>query len=211
MSSLAHNSNHLPLHNLTFEEFLDWCDSDTRAEWINGRVVILSPDNLPHTDVIRFILYVLGIYVEERKLGHVYFEKILMRLPAAGSARMPDVLFVSTARESQLRHTYIDGPADMAVEVVSPESVDRDRTEKFAEYAIAGVREYWLIDPLRKSADFYELGSDKRYRPVPQHDGTFRSSVVTGFWLKTSWLWQVPPPAALDVLRELGVIQRTDS
>jgi Uma2 family endonuclease len=205
MSSVAHNSNRLPLKKLTFEEFLDWCDSDTRAEWVNGRVVILSPDNLPHNRVGLFIATLLKLYVKTHGLGEVFFEKILMKLHATLSARMPDVMFISNAREEQKRHTYIDGAVDLAVEIISPDSVDRDKSEKFSEYQIAGIREYWIIDPMRKTADFYELGTDKRFYPVPLCDGAFRSTVVPGFWLKPSWLWEDPLPNELHVLREMGV------
>ena len=205
MSSVARNSNHLPLRKLTFEEFLDWCDGDTRAEWVNGRVVVLSPDNVPHNRIAGFVYKLLSIYVERRQLGEAFIERILMHLQATTSARMPDVLFVSKSRGEQLRHTYLDGAADLAVEVVSPDSVDRDKSEKFSEYQIAGVREYWIIDPARKTAEFYELGTDRRYYPVPLCGGEFRSTVVPGFWLKPSWLWEDPLPDTLDILRELGV------
>lgn len=204
MSSVAHNSNNLPLKKLTFEEFLDWCDEDTRAEWINGRVVILSPDNVPHNRIDLFLVSVLGIYIQTHKLGEI-FNNVLMRLQATTSARLPDLMFISKARAEQLRHTYMDGAADLAVEIISPESVDRDKSDKFSEYQIAGVREYWIIDPINRMAEFYELGSDRRYYPVPLCDGAFRSTVVPGFWLKPNWLWQDPLPDTLDVLRELGI------
>jgi Uma2 family endonuclease len=130
----------------------------------------------------------------------------LMKLQATNSARMPDVMFVSTKRLEQLRHTYLDGAADLTVEIISPDSVDRDRSDKFSEYQIAGVREYWLIDPDRRTAEFFELGADRRFYPVPLCDGAFRSSVVPGFWLKPTWLWEDPLPDPIEVLKELGVI-----
>lgn len=46
-----------------------------------------------------------------------------------------------------MKETYLDGPADLVVGIVSPDSVGRDRGEKFYEYAQGGVPEYWLIDP----------------------------------------------------------------
>jgi len=206
MSSVAHNLNRLPLRKLTFEEFLDWCDGDTRAEWVNGRVVILSPNNAPHSRVCVFLTQVLGLYVEKQQLGEIFVEGPLMRLRVVESARCSDIMFLSTVRASQLNRTYVDGAVDLAVEVISPDSIDRDRSEKFSEYQIAGVREYWIIDPDRKTAEFYELGDDKRYYPVPLCDGEFRSNVVPGFRLKPSWLWQDPPPDTFEVLRELGLI-----
>src|SRR5690349_4780253 len=209
MSSVAHNSNHLPLRKLTFEEFLDWCEEDTRAEWVNGRVVFLSPDNLPHNRIDTFLVRTLGTYIERKKLGEV-FDNVLMKLQATNSARLPDLMFVSSARRDQLRHTYVDGAADLAVEIISPDSVDRDRSDKFSEYQIAGIREYWIIDPITRNAEFFELGSDRRYYPVPLCDGAFRSTVVPGFWLKPAWLWEDPLPDTVEVLQQLGVISAGD-
>jgi Uma2 family endonuclease len=129
-----------------------------------------------------------------------------MKLDAPESARCPDVMFVSKTRSEQLRRTYVDGAADLAVEIISPDSVKRDRSEKFSEYACGGVREYWIIGPDRKTAEFFEIGDDGRYYPVPLCDGEFRSTVVAGFRLNPRWLWEDPLPDPLDVLRELGVI-----
>ena len=91
------------------------------------------------------------------------------------------------------------------VEIISPESDERDRGEKFIEYEAAGVREYWLIDPLREEAMFYQLTSQGRYRlVVPSPEGVYHSAVIAGLWLRVEWLWQRPP--VLRVLKELGVL-----
>jgi Uma2 family endonuclease len=196
----------LPTVPISFEEFLDWCDADTRAEWVNGKVVLLSPsESFPHVEIAHFLSKVLGIYVEARGLG-VIAPNFMMKMAAIPSGRVPDLSFIKKERlEKGLRHTYFEGPADLAVEVVSPDSVDRDEDEKFREYAKAGVREYWLINPMRWASAFFELKSG-RYKPLAIEDGVVRSRVVDGFYLRPEWLWQIP--SALDVLRELGVIGR---
>src|SRR5688572_10761532 len=68
-----------PMHTylISFDEFLDWCDEDIRAEWVNGRVVLLSPDLIPHDDLIEFLSRVIGIYAEHRSLGKVFTRTIL--------------------------------------------------------------------------------------------------------------------------------------
>lgn len=78
--------------------------------------------------------------------------------------REPDLLFVAQEHLDRLQETYLDGPANLVVEVVSPESLARDRGAKFVEYEAGGVPEYWLLDPLRRWAEFYCLGEDGRYR-----------------------------------------------
>jgi Uma2 family endonuclease len=83
----------------------------------------------------------------------------------------------------------------------------RDRGAKYYEYEQGGVREYWLIDPLREQAEFYHLGENGIYRPAALgEDGLYRSSVLPGFWLDPEWLWRDPPPPALGVLKQLGVL-----
>jgi Uma2 family endonuclease len=67
------------------------------------------------------------------------------------------------------------------------------------------VREYWLLDPIRRQAEFYQLGDDGLFRAVPASaDGVYHSRALPGLWLRTQWLWQDPPPRLLDVLRDWG-------
>jgi Uma2 family endonuclease len=196
----------VPTHPITFEEFLDWCDSETRAEWVNGEVVLMSPASSPHQRIGSFLETVLRLYVERHRLGEIIRAPFLMHLKGPKSAREPDLLFIAWERAALVKHTYLDGPADVAVEIVSPESIKRDREQKMREYERAGVREYWLVDPLEQTAEFYEPGHDGLYRSVPLDAGVFRSRAINGFYLRVEWLWQLPELRTVDVLRELGLV-----
>ncbi len=197
-----------PTKKMTYEEFLNWCDEDTRAEWVDGEVVMVSPASLPHQEIGWWVGHLLQVFAEERALGKVLGAPFQMRLAELQRGREPDLLFIAKEHLDRLKETYLDGPADLVVEIVSPESGPRDRGEKYYEYEAAGVREYWLIDPDRQQAEFYRLNQEKkRYELIsPDADGVYRSQVVPGFWLKVSWLWQRPLPRVLDVLRELKLI-----
>jgi Uma2 family endonuclease len=119
----------------------------------------------------------------------------------------PDLLFIARRRSILVEHTYVDGPADMVVEIISPESADRDRVEKLLEYQTAGIPEYWLIDPQRQKAEFYVLRGNGKYALAPlAKDGKFHSTVITGFSFRVEWLWQTPFVRTDDVLRELGLM-----
>jgi len=122
-------------------------------------------------------------------------------------AREPDLLFVTNEHMGRVKGAYLDGPADLVVEIVSPDSIARDRGDKFIEYEAGGVGEYWLTDPLRQQAEFYQLADDGRYRLVPPgSDRIYQSRAVTGFRLRPDWLWAEPLPKVLAVARELGLI-----
>lgn len=188
---------------MTYEEFLAWTNEDALAEWVDGEVVMYSPASLAHQRIVAFLFQTMSAYVESRGLGLVIIAPFQMKL--AGSGREPDLMFVATEHLDRLQETYLDGPADLVVEVTSPESIGRDRGEKFYEYARAGIPEYWLIDPDGEQAEFYVLDERGRYRTTfPDAEGIYRSRTVKGFWLKEEWLWR--PPRVLDVLRELGLL-----
>jgi Uma2 family endonuclease len=192
---------------ISYQEFLESCDEDTLAEWVDGDVVMASPASRRHQTISDFVLTVLGVYVEQRDLGVVISAPFQMKTGPHLGGREPDVLFVARENLGRLKQTYLDGPADLVVEVVSPESRLRDRGEKLAEYEMGGVREYWIIDAEKQQADFFVLAADGRYeRQRTDAQGVYRSLVVSGFWLNERWFWQEPPPKALGVLRELGVL-----
>ena len=82
----------------------------------------------------------------------------------------------------------------MVVEIVSPESIARDYREKYNEYEAAGVREYWIVDPLAKKVEVHVLGRNKRYSQISEKNDALHSVVLPGFYVKPAWLWQSPLP-----------------
>lgn len=195
-----------PDGKVSFEAFLDWADEDIHAEWEDGEVVLMSPAGRIHQELVGWLYTILNLYVQFHRLGTVLIPPFVVRLRVTAQGREPDLIFISKEHLDRLHETYLDGPADLLVEVVSPESISRDRGRKYVEYEAEGVREYWLLDPLRRQAEFYQLGPDGHYRLAVPQDQIYHSAAVAGFWLNTEWLWQDPLPNGLDVLRQLKVI-----
>jgi Uma2 family endonuclease len=74
--------------------------------------------------------------------------------------------------------------------VVSPESRVRDRRTKYREYEQAGIREYWLIDPLERTAKVYRLTSEGSYALAETGEPPrLRSEVIPGLWIDPEWIW----------------------
>ncbi len=190
-----------PSDKMTYEEFLAWADEDTLAEWVDGQVIMYSPSSRRHQKIVRLLLELLNNYVSVHDLGEVLFAPFQMKLASRPSGREPDLLFIAHERLERLQETYLDGPANLVVEVISPESAGRDRGDKFYEYERAGVGEYWLIDPERQQAEFYNLTDEGYYQVTPPDaEGIYRARVVPGFWLRVEWLWQDPPPSLVQIL-----------
>jgi Uma2 family endonuclease len=199
---LAHQPP-LPAGLITYEAFLDWLDEDTLAEWVDGTVVMLFPASLRHQEIALFLTILVSTYADVHDLGEVILAQFQMKLTWSG--REPDLIFVAKAHMDRIKNTFVAGPADLVIEVLSPESATRDRTTKYAEYSVAGIPEYWLIDPMAEEATFYQLDATGRaYQEIaPDADGVYHSQALPGFWLRPEWLWQQPRPKKTMVLAEI--------
>jgi Uma2 family endonuclease len=196
-----------PPPRMTYEEFLAWADEDTWAEWVNGEVLLLTTASDRHQDLADFLTALFRHFVEAHQSGIVRSAPFQMKTGPDLPGREPDLLCIAATHLNRLKHTHLDGPADLVIEIISPESRARDRGEKFYEYEQGGVREYWLLDPIRRRAEFYSLGPDGIYRLLAvDSDGIVRSAVLEGLWLRVEWLWQEPLPPLLRVLQAWGVV-----
>jgi len=196
-----------PPPRMTYEEFLEWGDG-IRAEWVDGEVIVMSPASEPHQNLDGFLSSLLRHFVEAHELGRILIPPFQMKLSTRPSGREPDLLFISTEKLKHLKRNYLDGPADLVLEIVSPDSQSRDRGDKFYEYEEAGVVEYWILDQTRKRAEFYHLEDGQTYKLIDaDENGIYRSKALEGLWLKVDWLWQDPLPTLMSVLKEWGLVK----
>ena len=178
---------------MSYEEFLAWAGEHTHAEWVNGEVIIFMPAKDIHQALVGFLDQLLGLFIALFDLGKIRTAPYAMRAVPGGSSREPDLLFVTKEHLGRLTENRLEGPADLIIEIVSDDSVGRDRDEKFKEYRAAGVREYWIIDPRpgKQRADFFRLDDDGDYGLfATEDDEQAASRVIAGFWLNPAWLWQ---------------------
>jgi Uma2 family endonuclease len=197
-----------PIHKpplVTWEDFHDWAlGQERRVEWVDGEIIELPPDNVEHFDEVDFLGDLIKTHVRRGRLGRVFYSTVLMRLPNRPSGRVPDVMFVANEHLERVRRTYVDGPADLVIEVVSPESEARDRFLKLGEYSEAKIPEYWLIDKSRREVYFHVLGEDGKYHEAPiGANGIYTSTILPSLRLRVEWLWRNPPPTLEDALADL--------
>lgn len=199
LKSALIESEQIVARDVTFEDYMTHY-AEAHTEWVEGVVIKMSPVTLIHDSLSGFWYLLMREFLEQTHLGQVFREPFVMRITPDSPAREPDLQIVLKEHTGIIQETMTAGAADVVIEIISKESVSRDRGEKFVEYEAGGVREYWLCDPLRQEVDVYALGEDEIYRRVDLENGVFRSTVLSGFYLDTKVLWQETLPTGREIM-----------
>lgn len=187
----------------TFEEYLNIHEDNIGSEWEDGKVLIMAAASVAHQRIGSFLEKVIGLYVETKQLGEVFRSPIAVKINIF-AGREPDLFFIKKENLNIVKPTFINGSPDLAIEIISPESIKRDRETKFEEYESAGVKEYWLIDPDNQNCEFYELRNNKFQLISVMNSGVFYSKIIENFHFKVEHLWQMESPT-IEALRDLNL------
>jgi len=180
--------------NVSAEEYMA-AYAETFHEWAEGVVIKMSPESLRHARIIKYLQHVLDAYMALNPVGSVLTAPFVMQLDAIARFREPDVQVILNTNPGQLTDTAMIGPADICIEVVSAESVARDYGDKFAEYEKAGVREYWVVDPIRQRCQFNRLDAAGIYAAIsPDDTGHYRTPLLPKLAVHVPTLWQADLP-----------------
>jgi Uma2 family endonuclease len=128
-------------------------------EFADGDIEALPMPTRKHQIIVAF-LYELLIALVRPRGGKVLFAPMRMQL-RPGKYREPDLLLLLDAKDPRNQEAYWLG-ADLVVEVVSPDDPERDLVVKRADYAEAGIPEYWIINPLDETISVLAL-ADGQY------------------------------------------------
>jgi Uma2 family endonuclease len=174
------------------------------CEWIDGTVVKMSPVHDRHDLIVQHFVMLFRAYFELRPIGELRHQPFVMRLEFEQDGktkrrnREPDLQLILNENLDKLKPTYMDGAADIVIEVVSPESASRDYGEKFHEYEQAGVPEYWIIDSIKKECRFYRLTAKKAYL-LHEVEGSYTTPQLPKLVLHIPTLWQDPMPGTISI------------
>ncbi len=166
-------------------------------EWVGGVLIKMTPVSARHDGLTRFLDRLIGGYLDLTNLGQIRSAPFVMRV--GKSRREPDLQVILNDNPGELTDTYMDGPADICIEIVSPSNEAVDYGDKFREYEQAGVREYWIFDPMRQETRFHRLNSKGTYTQVIPEDGKYTTPLLPDFVLDVSLLWQDDLPDLFTV------------
>ena len=174
-------SERLELERDARQRFRDELRPDEKAEFISGEKIVHSPARAAHLKATQRLTRLLGLYVEQHRLGEVYSEKALICLTR--NDYEPDIVFFGSEKAAGFTDDQMEFPApDFAVEVLSPSTETRDRGIKFQDYADHGVAEYWIVDADDRSIEQYLINGDtSEYRlEVKLKSGMIECHTVKG-------------------------------
>lgn len=140
----------------TYDEMVaELPETNLPVELWNGEIIMSPAPHPSHQRIVRNFFRKLDQFVMGRELGEVLFSPADVVLTQKRVVQ-PDVLFISKARRGIVKN-YIDGVPDLAMEVISETSWQRDRIQKKALYEQFGLPEYWIVDPDSETIEVFTL------------------------------------------------------
>ncbi|HEY3368639.1 MAG TPA: Uma2 family endonuclease [Symbiobacteriaceae bacterium] len=142
----------LPGPRFTYEDYKQ-LPEDKRVELIEGELLMTPAPTTRHQAILGELFGQIRMFARHRRLGQVFMAPVDVILSEENVVQ-PDLVFVSRER----RHIVdpdggINGAPDLAVEILSPRTAGRDRLFKRKLYAMFGVREYWIVDPVTRAIE----------------------------------------------------------
>jgi len=114
-----------------------------------------------HQRISARLQFAMTKFAQAQHLGEVLNAPIDVRLGDLANPVQPDILFIRQDRLDIIREEWVEGAPDLIVEILSPGNWLDDRRTKYRVYALAGVREYWIVDPDKRQIEVFALrGSD---------------------------------------------------
>ncbi|MCL4191561.1 MAG: Uma2 family endonuclease [Thermoguttaceae bacterium] len=185
---------------IDFDDFCALVREDQKADLIDGIIYMASPDNTDANRLSGWLYTLISLFARRMGLGEVFISRVAFRLDSRNGPE-PDIAFARKDRLDLVKRGRVDGPPDLAVEIVSPDSVERDYGKKRDQYERFGIREYWIVDEVEERVTLLRRDSAGRYQEARPEKGSLRSEVLPGFFLRPLWCWQRPLPDEPELLQ----------
>lgn len=133
-----------------------------RAELIDGRMYMMVPPNTRHQSLVGEFTITIGNYIRSKGGNCKVFPA-----PFAVFLNEDDLNYVEPdisviCDKSKLDERGCNGAPDWIIEVTSPSNPQNDYGIKLFKYRTAGVREYWIVNPQKKTVTVYDFETEKK-------------------------------------------------
>ncbi len=167
-------------------------DDGNRYEIIEGELFVSRAPSLNHQRISGNIFAALRNYLDQNPVGEVITTPGIIFSDFNGV--IPDLVFISHERRDEIATgDRITGAPDLVIEIMSPgaENERRDRTAKRQLYGKYGVREYWIVDPAKRTVEVYVLaGQTLKLQARFAEEDDLTSSVLPGLSCKVESIFR---------------------
>lgn len=162
---------------------------------IEGDLIMSPSPTTLHQRIAGRLLSLIHTFLESHPIGEVFMAPLDVFLSDT-NVYQPDVMFVSNERRSIITDHGLEGAPDLVIEILSPSTAAHDQGFKRKVYARTGVLELWLIDPLERRIQIYELQS-RPDLPSATHGpkAVYSTKLLPGLKFKASDIFMNVPAA----------------
>jgi Uma2 family endonuclease len=170
----------------TYVDYLAYPEGE-RIEIIEGHIYNMSPaPSRIHQEIITELLFKIRQYIESNngpcKIYSAPFDVILKNDTEENinskNIVQPDISVICD--KNKLTEKGCTGSPDMIIEVVSPFNPSSDYVRKLNLYEQFKVREYWIVNPIRKTVLVYVLAKNNQYEAPESY--TFKDKIKVSIY-----------------------------
>jgi len=155
--ALIHSSDQV---KFTYDDYRQLPDDGKRYEIIDGELYMATSPTPNHQTIVNNFSFALTAYLRAHPIGKIFPAPLEVYFTKTNLAQ-PDIMFISNERLDIIKPTQIKGAPDLVIEVLSPGTEKRDRTDKLKMYARFGVREYWMAKEKTAIVEIFRLQEGK--------------------------------------------------
>ena len=131
-----------------------------RAELIDGQIYYMAPPNTRHQRMLNYINTEINMYIRKNN-----GECEVFPAPFAVFLNDDDMNYVEPdisviCDKNKISDKGCQGAPDWVIEIISPSSMAMDYFTKLFQYQKSGVREYWIVDPIKQRVTVYFFEKD---------------------------------------------------
>lgn len=132
-----------------------------RAELIDGQLYDMAPPNYIHQKILSELHYAISHYIKTQKgTCEVIPAPFAVNLNANDKTWVePDISVICD--NNKISNRGCEGAPDWIIEIISPSSTKIDYIIKLIQYRTAGVREYWIVNPIKNIVQTYYFGEEE--------------------------------------------------
>jgi Uma2 family endonuclease len=132
----------------TAEEWMSW-DESVRCEIIDGKLYMMAEPTIKHQDISANLITIFRNFLKGKPC-RAFHAPIGVRLNKKEQTGLESDIVIVCDKDKYKNGKIIEGAPDLVVEILSPSTIRKDRVTKYFKYLQAGVREYWIIDPIEE-------------------------------------------------------------